>query len=205
MAKHLSKDENQIHTMGTLLAAGEDKSWKVRLAFAKNFAELANAFGSELTDNNLIQTFTLLLNDQEAEVKQAAITSLRTCLKQLSVEKICSLILPTLTNAYAESTQAFKCGTSSALCEMSTLVGKDFSSQKIMPVLTELIKDENSDVRLSVVEGLLKIASVIGAEIFTAPFIAQLTQLTKDAQWRVRMVVFELIGDLAKIFGKEIF
>jgi len=38
MARHLSKEENQIHTLGTLLAAGEDKSWKVRLSFAKNFS-----------------------------------------------------------------------------------------------------------------------------------------------------------------------
>ena len=37
MAKTLTKEENQIHTLGTLLAAGEDKSWKVRLSFAKNF------------------------------------------------------------------------------------------------------------------------------------------------------------------------
>lgn len=50
----LSKEENQIHTLGTLLAAGEDKSWKVRLAFAKNFAAFAEAFGKEITDNNLI-------------------------------------------------------------------------------------------------------------------------------------------------------
>ena len=53
MAKHLSKEENQIHTLGTLLAAGEDKSWKVRLAFAKNFAAFADSFGKEITDNNL--------------------------------------------------------------------------------------------------------------------------------------------------------
>lgn len=58
MAKHLTKEENQIHTLGTLLAAGEDKSWKVRLAFAKNFAAFADSFGKEITDNNLIQTFT---------------------------------------------------------------------------------------------------------------------------------------------------
>ncbi len=54
MAKYLSKEENQIHTLGTLLAAGEDKSWKVRLAFAKNFGELSNSYGKEITDNNLI-------------------------------------------------------------------------------------------------------------------------------------------------------
>ena len=103
MAKYLSKEENQIHTLGTLLAAGEDKSWKVRLAFAKNFAELAEAFGKDITESNLIQTFTQLLNDSEAEVKNAAIQSLTLGLKNLSTEKIVNHMLPTLSNAYADA------------------------------------------------------------------------------------------------------
>lgn len=41
LAEHLTKEENQIHTLGTLLAAGEDKSWKVRLSFARNFSAYA--------------------------------------------------------------------------------------------------------------------------------------------------------------------
>jgi len=96
MAKKLSKEENQIHTLGTLLAAGEDKSWKVRLAFARNFSKFAESFGKEITDNNLIQTFTLLLNDSEFEVKLAAINNIPNCLKDISSEKIINLLLPTL-------------------------------------------------------------------------------------------------------------
>ena len=103
MASHLSKEENQVHTLGTLLAAGEDKSWKVRLCFAKSFAKFAEAFGKEISDNNLIQTFALLLNDNEPEVKNSAITSLSNSFKNLSTEKICNLILPTLQNSYADS------------------------------------------------------------------------------------------------------
>ena len=38
MAGYLSKEENRVHTLGSLLNAGEDKSWKVRLCFARNFA-----------------------------------------------------------------------------------------------------------------------------------------------------------------------
>jgi serine/threonine-protein phosphatase 2A regulatory subunit A len=127
MASHLSKEENQVHTLCTLLAAGEDKSWKVRLCFAKKFALFAEAFGKEISDNNLIQTFTLLLNDNEPEVKHAAITSLSNSLKNLSTEKICNLILPTLQNTYAESQTAFKAGVALALCEMSHIVGKDYT------------------------------------------------------------------------------
>ena len=88
MAKVLSKEENQIHTLGTLLAAGEDKSWKVRLCFAKNFSRFAESFGKEITDNNLIQTFTHLLGDSEAEVRHAAIGNISACLTHISIERI---------------------------------------------------------------------------------------------------------------------
>ena len=128
MANYLSKEENQIHTLGTLLAAGEDKSWKVRLAFAKNFAAFSESFGKEITDNNLIQTFTLLLNDCEAEVKHAAITNISACLKNLSTEKICNLMLPTLQNSYAEASVQFKAGAASSLCEMANIIGKEYTT-----------------------------------------------------------------------------
>jgi len=62
--------------------------WKVRLAFAKNFADFSRSFGEEITNNNLIQTFTTLLGDNEAEVRHAAISNIVSCLESLSVEKI---------------------------------------------------------------------------------------------------------------------
>jgi len=110
MAQVLTKEENQIHTLGTLLAAGEDKSWKVRLAFARNFSEFANSFGKEITDNNLVQTFTILLNDNEAEVKLAAINNISDCLQNISQEKIGNLVLPTLVNTYQDSTASYRAG-----------------------------------------------------------------------------------------------
>lgn len=82
-----------MHTLGTLLAAGEDKSWKVRLCFAKRFADFSEAFGKDISDN-LIQTFNMLLNDSEPEVKNAAIGSLPNSLKNLSTERISTLVLP---------------------------------------------------------------------------------------------------------------
>lgn len=205
MAKYLNKEENQIHTLGTLVAAGEDKSWKVRLAFAKNFAELADSFGKEITDSNLIQTFTQLLNDNEAEVKNAAIQSMTQCLKNLSTEKISNLLLPTLQNSYADAQTSFKAGVASALSEMANIIGKDYTASKIMPILMDLIKDENSEVKLNVCNGLIKVAAIAGPEILTTPFLSTITNMTKEGQWRVRMAVFELIGEMSKMFGKEVF
>lgn len=127
------------------------------------------------------------------------------CLKNLSTEKICSLLLPTLQNAYADATPQFKAGVASALCEMAPIVGKDYSSSKIQPMLMELIKDENSDVRLNVANGMIKMASILGPDLLSPAFLTTITSMTKDVQWRVRLAVFELIGDLSKIYGKEIF
>ena len=177
----------------------------MRLAFAKNFAAFADSFGKEITDNNLIQTFTLLLNDNEAEVKHAAINNISECLKNLSTEKICNLMLPTLQNAYADGTFQFKAGAATALCEMAQVIGKEYTVSKVLPILMELLKDDNSEVKLNVVGGLVKIANVIGNEMLSSPLLTTLTNMTKDGQWRVRMGVFELIADLAVIFGKDVY
>lgn len=128
MAGYLSKEENQIHTLGTLLAAGEDKSWKVRLAFAKNFADFAKSFGKEITDNNLIQTFSLLLKDSEAEVKLAAINSASGALTYLSVDKINSLILKALIENMSDQTAQYRAGIAIALADMAAYVGKDLTN-----------------------------------------------------------------------------
>jgi hypothetical protein len=37
-----------------IIAATEDKSWRVRFALSKNFPDLIEAFGKEITDMSLI-------------------------------------------------------------------------------------------------------------------------------------------------------
>ena len=37
-----------------IIAATEDKSWRVRVALSKNFPDLIEAFGKEITDLSLI-------------------------------------------------------------------------------------------------------------------------------------------------------
>lgn len=165
IARYLTKEENQLHTLGTLLSAGEDKSWKVRLCFAKNFAEFSDAFGQEITNNSLIQTFALLLSDNESEVRNAAIKNMSKCLKHLSTDKISNLLLPTLQSTFADSSPQFKAGVAGSVCEMAEIAGKPFTVQKIYPMLLELLKEDNSEVKLAVVQGMSKIARVVGSEI----------------------------------------
>ena len=159
IAANLSKEENRVHTLGSLLNAGEDKSWKVRLCFARNFAKFAESFGKDITDNNLIQTFVSLLQDAEPEVKNAAIISLSSSLKSLSVEKIVNMIIPIL-QKWPEQQVAYKSGVAIALCKMASIVGKDVS-HRLNSELIELWKDDNSEVRLNVVQNYKLVAQVL--------------------------------------------
>lgn len=180
MARYLTKEENRVHTLGSLLNAGEDKSWKVRLCFARNFAQFAEAFGREITDNNLVQTFNQLLDDNEQEVRNAAINSLTLSLKNLGPEKICNILLPTLQSTLANAQIAFKCGMGLALCEMSPIVGKNYTETSVLPILTELLKADNSEVRLNVATNIHKLADVVGEDLLSQAFLQLLNGLVKD-------------------------
>ena len=104
-------EDNRVHTLGTLLAASEDKSWKVRLAFAKSFPNFANVFGKDITDNNLVQSFCNLMHDNEAEVRVAAVSNVNeTCLNCISAAKIKDVVLKEIEVSITDSTAQFKAG-----------------------------------------------------------------------------------------------
>ncbi len=92
IAKILNKDENRTHALPIIIAATEDKSWKIRLALAKNFSQLAEALGKEITDASLIQIFTTLLKDGENDVRNGAVVSFSSFVNNISTEKLQVLV-----------------------------------------------------------------------------------------------------------------
>jgi serine/threonine-protein phosphatase 2A regulatory subunit A len=103
IVRYLTKEDNQRNILPILLSLTEDKSWKVRLTIAKNFAEIANAFGKDITDATLVAKFALLLKDVEADVRTAAVINLKQSMKTISVEKINSILLPPLSTLVQDS------------------------------------------------------------------------------------------------------
>jgi serine/threonine-protein phosphatase 2A regulatory subunit A len=83
----LSDKSIQGFILSRLIESGQDKSWKVKLAFSKNFANFANTL-KEITDAKLIQTLSFLLQDTEPEVRNVAIENLSECLQSISQDKI---------------------------------------------------------------------------------------------------------------------
>jgi hypothetical protein len=54
---------------------------------------------------------------------------------------------------------------------MASIIGKEYTMQKVVPILLELIKDDNAEVKLNVVSGMVKIANVVREELLTSPFL----------------------------------
>jgi serine/threonine-protein phosphatase 2A regulatory subunit A len=63
---------------------------------------------------------------------------------------------------------------------MASIIGKEYTIQKVIPILIELIKDDNPEVKLNVVTGMVKIANVVREEILSTTLLVQLGNMTKD-------------------------
>lgn len=116
--------ENKSHTLPIIISATEDKSWRVRLSLSKTFAELAEAFGHDVTDHNLIQIFTTLLKDPENDVRQASVHSLARFVKVMTPERL-SLILPHLSALCKDTMPQVRSGAADVIAELAKLLPKD--------------------------------------------------------------------------------
>ena len=208
LSKLLSREENRLHTLPLALAAGEDKSWKVRIHFAEKFPELAEAFGREMTENSLVQTFAQFLKDMEADVRAVCLQSLRATMKNLSSEKVETLIFPHL-SSIAQDTNAnanVRMHLADIVGEMAGVMGGPFTMNNLLSVLDEMLKDDNAEVKLHVAQTMEKLAPVLGPEFTTTRLFSSVLSLAKDcANWRVREAVIKQCAVLGKVMGAEVF
>jgi serine/threonine-protein phosphatase 2A regulatory subunit A len=208
IAKILSKEDNRVHTVPVCLAAGEDKSWKVRLHFAQNFPQLAEAYGRDITESSLVQTFTQLLKDIEPEVKAAALISLGPVLRILSQDKIISLIYPAVAALVQDASSSHTVLRSAAdvIAELAEAVGRDFTSSRLLPLEIELLKDDHPEVKLHVLKRLSRISSIVGPDVLSPALLTSLQIIARDCtNWRVREAVYQVVGEFGQQFGSEAF
>lgn len=208
ISKLLNREENRLHTLPLAIAAGEDKSWKVRIHFAEKFPELAEAFGRDVTENNLIQTFSQLLKDPEADVRAVCLQSLQATLKTISIEKVQTLIYPQL-SSIAQDTNAnahVRMHISDIVAEMATLMGAAFTMGSLISILEEILKDENAEVKKHVAQTMEKLTSVMGAEFTGTRLCATILALAKEStHWRVREAVISQCAKMGILLGPDAF
>jgi serine/threonine-protein phosphatase 2A regulatory subunit A len=107
LVKLFQNTELQRINVQVVVAASDDKSWRVRHELAKIFPSLIDGFGSQI--NELVPTFSNLIKDSETEVKIAALEGLTIVIKSISSEKVTICIIPCILASVTESSPVVKC------------------------------------------------------------------------------------------------
>lgn len=107
LVKLFQNTELQRINVQVVVAASDDKSWRVRHELAKIFPSLIDGFGSQI--NELVPTFSNLIKDSETEVKIAALEGINTVIKSISADKVTICIIPAILAIITESSPTVKC------------------------------------------------------------------------------------------------
>jgi serine/threonine-protein phosphatase 2A regulatory subunit A len=221
VAKLLNPEENRIHAVSVIQEASKDRSWRVRLTVAKNFCEMCNNFGSDITNTHLLQCLLTLMKDQEHEVRKEAVTAIKSCVAPLdngpdqdktkclkvplTSEQITSQILPEFQTLGLDAAQPVRAALASVLGPIAKALGRDVTQRQLLPLISDLMKDEFHDVRLHIVGHAGVICEVLSVDGIIHSLLHTIQSLIMDNHWRIRQSVVQQVPKLAKQFGVEMF
>uniref|UniRef100_A0A8C2E1M6 Protein phosphatase 2, regulatory subunit A, beta a n=1 Tax=Cyprinus carpio TaxID=7962 RepID=A0A8C2E1M6_CYPCA len=195
--------------MPTLRQAAEDKSWRVRYMVADKFSDLQKAVGPEITKNDLVPAFQNLLKDCEAEVRAAAANKVKEFCENLPEDSretiIMTHILPCVKELVSDTNQHVKSALASVIMGLSTILGKDNTTEHLLPLFLAQLKDECPEVRLNIISNLDCVNEVIGIRQLSQSLLPAIVELAEDAKWRVRLAIIEYMPLLAGQLGVEFF
>eukprot|EP00913_Durusdinium_trenchii_P001106 g1014.t1 len=233
IAKMLNADENRQHTVTVIKEAAEDRSWRVRLTVAKNFDQLCQAFGPELTAQKLMQPFIQLMKDQaspvivrsctpkdnEQEVRKEAVRVIEACLnlpEPLTSEQLQQHILPQFQSLGLDSAQSVRAALAQVLGPVAKALGRDVTQRQLLSLISDLMKERSSgdgsvdqdefhDVRLNIVSHAGLICEVLSVDGLVHSLLHTVQNLIMDNHWRIRQSVVEQVPKLSRLFGMEMF
>lgn len=107
LVKLFQNTDLQRINVQVVVAASDDKSWRVRHELAKIFPLILDGFGNQI--NELVPTFANLIKDSETEVKIAALEGLETVIRIISSDKVTACIIPAILSLNNESSFHVKC------------------------------------------------------------------------------------------------
>lgn len=197
LVKLFQNTDQQRLNVQVVVAASEDKSWRVRHELAKIFPQLIEGFGSQI--NELVPTLGNLIKDSEMEVRLAALEGVTQVIKCVSSEKVSICIIPALLSLSNESSIHVKSVIGECLGPIARSVGYSSFNNKLSGLMDSLMKDENAEVRLGVVKSLYDIFIASEGNLLSS-IGTILGNLQKDTQYRIRETVIEILGNLGSAY-----
>lgn len=196
----MSRDLNKTHMIPILIKLTRDRAWKVRTSLAKNFSNIPEALGKEITDNSLVNIFSTLLKDPEGEVRTAAVVSFAKFVKMVSNSKLNSIALQMIT-LLSDTLALVRACAAENLSYLARNVPKEMVKTKIIPAILNCSKNETFDeVKIELVCALKNCGLSIGQEFFKLVPQIEISKYILESDWRVRRATLEMITDLSQNF-----
>jgi serine/threonine-protein phosphatase 2A regulatory subunit A len=193
LVKLFHNTDQQRLNVQVVVAASEDKSWRVRHELAKIFTQLIDGFGNQI--NELVPTLGNLIKDSETEVRLAALEGINQAIKSISSEKVSICIIPALLSLSNESSVHVKACVGDCLGTIARSTGYSTFNSKLSGMLDTLLKDDSAEVRLGVTRSLYDI--FISSEGNLLSSIGTiLGGLQKDNQYRIRETSLDIMARL---------
>ncbi|XP_059841239.1 serine/threonine-protein phosphatase 2A 65 kDa regulatory subunit A alpha isoform-like [Hypanus sabinus] len=209
VAQLLPQEDREAMVMPTLRKAVEDESWHVRYVVADKFSELQKIMGPEITTNDLVPAFQILLKDCEAEVRAAGANNIKDFCENLPEDcretVVMSHILPYVKERLSDTNQHMKSALASVIVGLSTILGKDATVEHLLPLILDQLKDKCPEVRLNIISNLDCVNEVIGVHQFSESLLPAIVELAEDSKWRVRLAIMEHMPLLAGLLGVDFF
>ncbi|CAD8195625.1 unnamed protein product [Paramecium pentaurelia] len=191
----LNYNEIKAFILPLIILQAEDKSWKVRMALAQIFADLAIAVGKDIADYQLLPICLNLLKDTQSDVRVMGVKSLLKFIKFISPEKL-NLIVPNLQILSEDSFSQVKQNVCEVIGLIANLLPKEYCQNKLQKCLFDLMSDENTEVRRNAIKCVGIFVMAIGFEQLNQ-FIPYLKKSMNDPKWRVRKETIQTIIQLA--------
>ena len=203
LASVFNDEENKTFVIPLIIQMTGDKSWRVKLHLAKNFAKLAHAVGKDISDNSLISIFSTLLRDPENEVRVASVRSLKQFVDCLNPDKIPQIFayLQSMAKDSVPLVRTGVCEVLQTILRMDVnLLGKEVAKTRVQPILIDLCQDKDTEVRIETLKILPLWARFVGMYLLELITNGTLVVSQESPNWRIRLAVVECFGNIANEF-----
>jgi serine/threonine-protein phosphatase 2A regulatory subunit A len=126
--------------------------------------EISNGIGIENSKEHLTSYFCQFLEDNESEVRTAAVRRLQDFGKILDAKTLITSVIPSLNKLQKDQFTYVRQALAENLLAICPIIEKGPTNEHILPIFLALLRDESSDVRLNLFKRLDDLNRVIGLE-----------------------------------------
>eukprot|EP00043_Microstomoeca_roanoka_P007351 m.70801 g.70801 ORF g.70801 m.70801 type:complete len:597 (+) comp13790_c1_seq1:109-1899(+) len=186
-----------------------DVAWRVRYMLADMIANIEANVPVSLRSNRVLKVYVQLLRDGEAEVRRCAAGKVYDFCQELDsetrVDTIVQWLIPCINQIAQDENEHARASLANVVMGLSSVVGREATTNHLLPSFLRLLRDESSQVRLNVISRLNEVNAVIGLSHLSKALLPAIQNLAQDGKWRVRLAIIEYIPIIAKQLGVDFF